>query len=83
MLLELCTPSYYCVNLKYMASRTMQFHISWLLSFLTESERYVQIQDVDCDGMEIVINSDKLTSDLGVPQGTIIGPTSFISYSND
>jgi Reverse transcriptase (RNA-dependent DNA polymerase) len=57
--------------------------ISWLLSFLTERERYVQIRDVDCDGTEIVINSDKLTSDMGVPQGRIIGPISFISYSND
>jgi hypothetical protein len=37
--------------------------ISWLLCFLTERERYVQIRDVDCDGTEIIINSDKCTSD--------------------
>jgi hypothetical protein len=33
-----------------------------------------------CDGTEITINSERLVSDMGVPQGTILGPTSFISY---
>lgn len=33
---------------------------------------------------EITINSESLISDImGVPLGTILGPNSFISYSND
>lgn len=59
--------------------------ISWLHCFLTQREQYVQIRDVDSDRTEITINSESLISDMVVPQGTILGPTSlsYIQNSND
>jgi hypothetical protein len=57
--------------------------LSWLTSFLTEREQYVQIREFDCDRMEICINSEIIVSNMGVPQGTIMGPFSFVTYITD
>ena len=45
--------------------------LNWISSYLPDRYQYVKIGDV-C--------SDKLSSDFGVPQGSVLGPTLFVLF---
>jgi hypothetical protein len=61
--------------------------LSWLESFLSNREQYVELREVDEQNFEKFITSQVLLSNMGVPQGTILPPllfpTSFLVYLND
>jgi hypothetical protein len=57
--------------------------LRWLESFLTNREQYVEIREIDENNFEKHIISELLISNMGVPQGTVLGPTSFLVYLND
>ena len=48
--------------------------LNWLKSYLSDRKQFVKFNDSD---------SDELTIQCGIPQGSILGPTLFILYIND
>jgi hypothetical protein len=57
--------------------------LRWLESFLTNREQYVELRELDKNNFEKFVASDILLSNMGVPQGTVLGPSSFLVYLND
>jgi hypothetical protein len=56
---------------------------SWLKSFLIDRKQIVKMQAADKDGLVSTINSNIMESSMGVPQGTVLGPITYLAYAND
>jgi hypothetical protein len=60
-----------------------QCSLSWIKSFLVVRKQYVQMKGFDENNVQKVFQSEVLSSSMGVPQGTTLGPFGWNSYSND
>jgi exonuclease III len=57
--------------------------LSWISTFLTERNQIVQLRSWDEKNSEILVRSEVLPCSMGVPQGSVAGPFSYIVYGND
>jgi exonuclease III len=60
-----------------------ELSLSWVKSFLIDRKQYVQLKTFDENNVQKVYKSEVLSSSMGVPQGTTLGPFGWNTYSND
>lgn len=54
----------------------------WVRSFLINREQYVSLPS-NMDGFSTTVNSENRVINLGVPQGSVLGPILFLLFIND
>ena len=56
--------------------------LTWLSSFLKDGKQFLSLLCNDCLAGQGCFNSDVLSINTGVPQGSVFGPFLFITYIN-
>lgn len=55
----------------------------WIRSYLSERHQQVEIKNINANGAEISYLSKTRANEVGVPQGSILGPLLFLIFIND
>ena len=77
-----------CVNHRLLLNKMEAYGVrgsalGWLESFLTNRRQYVSVSYKDPGNGGRSCDSDVTTISLGVPQGSVLGPSLFVCYIND